>query len=239
MSFTPPDKMIAFLLQKGMAAMDLYRAPQSGAWGAKSQASLKRVEAWWKQQQAPTASAGFSTLKAGFAANLPVGKPAQVGSMAHRMVAIAHGEVGVKEEGGNNRGSRIVEYQKATWLEPSPWPWCAGFLCWVFVRALEGHQLPVGVERPRTAGAWDFENWARKQGPQVRLLKPASEEKVRAGDIVCFTFSHIGLAAKDEEGGSVDTIEGNTGPSGGREGDGVWSKKRPKSKIRSIIRCDF
>jgi hypothetical protein len=215
MSFNPPNKMVAFLIQKGLAAMDLYRAPQSGNWGPKSKAAYDKALSWWDTQSKPEpASGGFSSKTAA---------PAQVGSMSHRMVVIAHGELGTKESGGNNKGARIVEYQKATWLTPSPWPWCAAFICWVFQRALDGRRLPSGVERPRT----------------VTLIKPASKTTVRAGDIVCYTFSHIGLAAKDEAGGYVQTIEGNTGPSGGRDGDGVWSKKRPKSKIRSIIRCNF
>lgn len=236
MSFDPPDKMVAFVLQKGLAAMDLYRAPQSGNWGPKSKAALEKAGKWWDAN----AKQGANQPKGqGFSSRHLDTTPVQVGSMAHRMVVIAYSEVGVKEEGGNNQGARIVEYQKATWLDPSPWPWCAGFICWVFQKALEGYELPKGVERPRTAGAWDFENWAKKQGRDVKTIKPASKAKVKAGDIVVFTFSHIGLAAKDEAGGYVETIEGNTGPSGGRDGDGVWSKRRPKSKIRSIIRCNF
>ena len=234
MSFEPPNRMVAFLIQKGLASMDLYRSPQSGIWGPKSNAAFDKCAKWWASQNEPSKVTGFSSKQPDKSP-----EPSLVGSMPHRMVIIAHGEIGVKEEGGNNQGGRIVEYQKSTWLDPAPWPWCAGFICWVFQKALDGHQLPKGVERPRTAGAWDFENWAKKQGRDVKTIKPASKAKVKAGDIVIFTFSHIGLAAKDEGGGYVETIEGNTGPSGGRDGDGVWSKRRPKSKIRSIIRCNF
>mgnify|MGYP003651874603 CR=1 FL=1 len=95
----------------------------------------------------------------------------------------------------------------------------------------------VEFERPRTAGAWDFENWAKKQAVQgVDLRKPTNED-IKAGDIVVFTFSHIGLAVADaDSSGYVKTIEGNTNGEGSREGGSVLEKNRHVSKIRSRIR---
>jgi hypothetical protein len=46
--------------------------------------------------------------------------------MIHRLLSIAQAEIGVREQGGNNRGARIVTYQQATELPPGAWPW---FLC--------------------------------------------------------------------------------------------------------------
>ena len=68
------------------------------------------------------------------------------------------------------------------------------------------------------------------------LIKPSSKTRIRAGDIVVFTFSHIGLATDDQDGTTVRTIEGNTDESGSREGGGVYAKTRRLSQIRSIIR---
>ena len=95
----------------------------------------------------------------------------------------------------------------------------------------------VAFKRPQTAGAWDFENWARKQvNNGVDLRKPTNED-IKAGDIVIYTFSHIGLAVKDiDSSGYVATIEGNTNGAGGREGGSVLEKKRHVSSIRSRIR---
>ena len=95
----------------------------------------------------------------------------------------------------------------------------------------------VKFKRPRTAGAWDFENWAKQQSTNgVELRKPTNED-IKAGDIVVFTFSHIGLAVKDaDSSGYVVTIEGNTNGAGSREGGSVLEKKRHVSKIRSRIR---
>lgn len=164
-----------------------------------------------------------------------------------RLVEIATSEVGVLEVGGNNRGPRIVEYQSATWLKPGPWPWCAAFICWIIkqwlvapeVRTLLSFRNDRETEawRPRTAGAFDFERWAKEKG--LRVLSRKS--KAKAGDLVIFDFSHIGIVLKDQLGDSstIETIEGNTNSAGQRDstsGDGVWRRRRPVSAVRSFIR---
>ena len=149
---------------------------------------------------------------------------------AEKIVAVASAEVGVRES-KKNGGAEIEGYQLATWLPPGYWPWCAAFVCWVLSRALPDHP-----ELPRTAGAWDFERWCRSVGNWARLRKPHHGD-IKAGDIVIFSFSHIGIAAgAPDANGNVPTIEGNTNGAGSREGDGVYRKMRPLSKIRSRIR---
>lgn len=165
-----------------------------------------------------------------------------------RLIELATHEVGTHEVGGNNRGPRIEQYQAATWLKPAPWPWCAAFVCWIIRELLLSN--PEACERlglkskrkiewwrPRTASAFDFERWARGNG--IRVLGPRALAK--AGDIVVFHFSHIGLVVKDQvaPATTIETIEGNTNSKGTRDskrGDGVWRKRRPVSSIRSLIR---
>ena len=155
-------------------------------------------------------------------------------SLATKLVGILKREEGVREQPVNsNRGKRVEEYQSATWLPGSGWAWCAAFICWG-VRELE-KLADLPFPRPQTAGAWDFERWAKEDaGPTVKLHKPKQE--IRAGDIVIFTFSHIGLAIEDEKHGMVTTVEGNTSTSGSREGGGVYIQERKTSLIRSHIR---
>ena len=158
------------------------------------------------------------------------------GTIPEKMVSLAREEIGVSEVDGSNCGPRVDEYKAATWLDADKgWPWCAAFICWLVREAIEGED--VKFKRPRTAGAWDFENWAKQQSTNgVELRKPTNED-IKAGDIVVFTFSHIGLAVKDaDSSGYVVTIEGNTNGAGSREGGSVLEKKRHVSKIRSRIR---
>ena len=168
-------------------------------------------------------------------------------NLRKKLVEIAASEVGITEDGGNNRGPRIVEYQAATWLKPAPWPWCAAFVCWVIKKWLEDPSVRENLSlrndkfteswRPKTAGAFDFTRWAKEKGLSV-LPKTA---RALAGDLVIFDFSHIGIVAKDQTKGSdqVITIEGNTNSKGQRDsvgGDGVWRKIRPVRLVRSYIR---
>ena len=153
-----------------------------------------------------------------------------------KMVLLAREEIGVSEVDGSNCGPRVDEYKAATWLDPDKgWPWCAAFICWLVREAIEGED--VKFKRPRTAGAWDFENWAKQQVANgVDLRKPTNED-IKAVDIVVFTYSHIGIDVKDiDSKGYVTTIEGNTNGAGSREGGSVLEKKRHVSKIRSRIR---
>ena len=210
MSDNKVERLDACLLQKALASMDFYRAPQDGVWGPKSERAYAKARQWF----------------------------ARGSEIRERMVEISKSEVGVKEE-GDNAGRRIVEYQKCTWLPPGAWPWCAAFICWVVREALRGYSAPPGFKRPLTAAAWDFERWAMKDGGSgVRLYKPAGETNIEPGDILCYTFSHIGLATACNES-EVSTVEGNTDASGGREGDGVWERQRHVSKVRSVIRLNF
>ena len=155
------------------------------------------------------------------------------------LLALARPEIGVTEVAGTNCGPRVDEYKAATWLNPKQgWPWCAAFICWLVREALAatGIKETKTFKRPRTAAAWDFENWCRGIDKTAMLKKPHKGD-IQPGDIVMFTFSHIGIAeSAPDKNGYVTTIEGNTDGSGSREGGAVLRKKRHTSKIRSRIR---
>lgn len=152
-------------------------------------------------------------------------------TIPQRFVEVLLSKVGVREVPRNsNRGPDVEEFQASTWLDGTGWPWCAAFVCWGILKVSEQVELPF--KRPQTAGAWDFERWAREN--KVRLIKP--RQRIKAGDIVVFTFSHIGVAIEDEKNGTVRTVEGNTDSSGSREGGGVYIKTRSLRLVRSHIR---
>lgn len=155
------------------------------------------------------------------------------------IVRIAKLEIGVEEVDGTNCGPRVNEYKAATWLPADkPWPWCAAFVCWVVRRAMIESGVPETdtFKRPRTAGAWDMENWSLKQDRSTWTRKPHNGD-IDAGDIVVFRFSHIGFAVSEPDAqGFVMCVEGNTDSSGSREGGGVFLKRRHVSVIRSRIR---
>ncbi len=158
-----------------------------------------------------------------------------------KLIDIARREVGVKEV-GRNTGKRVREYQAATNLEGTGWPWCAAFVCWCVrewgkdkdvLAALKMTPAQFDKWRPRTAAAFGLEDWARKKGLEV--LDADDKPNLRTGDILTFDTSHTGFVADDARG-VIMTIEGNTGASGGRDGDGVWDKNRNFKESRRFIR---
>ena len=158
--------------------------------------------------------------------------------LAPKIVEIAAKEVGVEEIDGSNCGPRVNEYKAATNLPTEEsWPWCAAYVAWVVREAMKalGIKETATFKRPTTAGAWDFENWSRKQDNSTHTKKPHGND-ILPGDIVIFTFSHIGIAIAAPDGDTVRAVEGNTDIAGGREGGGVFLKTRKLSSIRSRIR---
>lgn len=156
-------------------------------------------------------------------------------SAAEQLVRVASREVGTKEEPRNsNRGERVEEYQSATWLSGTGWPWCAAFVCWCLrrVEKIRGSELPFDL--PTTPRAFEFEEWGEQQGLSV-IYDPKAKDLQR-GDIVTFDFSHIGIIAGEVKPKTARTIEGNTDQSGSREGGGVYRATRDIKLFRARIR---
>lgn len=162
-----------------------------------------------------------------------------------QLAKIALSQVGVTEVGGNNCGPDVRKYQAATWLHPDRWPWCAAFVDWCvreWAKALDPLDPLFGRRgfetwRPRTAGAFDLENWAKQVGHPIF----GETARAEAGDIVIFDMSHCGIVLHDAgvDAPMIVTVEGNTGPTGLREsnlGDGVFRKVRSRPMVRSFIR---
>lgn len=163
-------------------------------------------------------------------------------TLREKIIELARKEIGVSEVNGTNCGPRVDQYKAATWLDPKKgWPWCAAFVCWLIQESMKelGLKETTTFKRPRTAGAWDFENWSLAQGNETSTKKPHKSD-IQPGDIVIFKFSHIGIAeSAPDKSGIVTTIEGNTDGAGSREGGAVLRKKRRVEQIRSRIRINL
>lgn len=144
--------------------------------------------------------------------------------------------VGTMESGGNNRGpgvERIIRGGGGT----AGQSWCGWFLAYVF--RLAGSRSVV---------------W---QWGAVRLWVPLSGiSRTTAplrGDVVRFTFDHIGMFVRfvrkvdghwvtctRAQATHIETIEGNTGATGavsdGNGHDGVYEKIREKGLIRDFLK---
>jgi hypothetical protein len=155
--------------------------------------------------------------------------------LADKLVSLALHEIGVEEVDGTNCGVRVDQYKSATNLPPhESWPWCAAFVCWL-VREAVRTDGPYTFARPTTAGAWDLENWSKKQDNSTHTLRNPGND-IKAGDIVIFKFSHVGLCVRGAEAGRIRTVEGNTDAAGSREGGGVFQKSRSLDSVKTRIR---
>lgn len=147
-------------------------------------------------------------------------------TLREQVVNTAEAEIGVKEETGNNDGERIAEYLAISNLKGN-YPWCAAFIAWVF------HEC--GLKAPVSAWCPDWFEPRKvvyyRGGKRNRTPQP--------GDVFGIWFNDKGRIAHcglihSIDGDRVTTIEGNTNPSGGREGDGVYKKFRLMSQMSKV-----
>lgn len=123
---------------------------------------------------------------------------------------------GIEEVGGANRGRAVERIQKRTGNRAGD-AWCASYVADVGSAMLR-EQWPL----PRTASCDHLLEHARKRG----MLSP--QPLPGAVFLVMKTPTdaiHTGFVTELLEDGFA-TIEGNTNPAGGREGYGVFRRKR-------------
>lgn len=138
------------------------------------------------------------------------------------VLQVASKEVGVREV-GDNRGARVQQYQAATTLGGTGWPWCAAFVCWC-IQQVFGRTTGRKLFTP-SASCDVILAWARKLG----ILKSTPVAGC-AGLVMASKYdaTHIFLV-ESVHPGYVVTIEGNTNTNGSRNGNGVYRRKRPLS----------
>lgn len=156
------------------------------------------------------------------------------------LVTAAASQIGVHET-SRNAAPELIKYWQAsdypTGMRDRQ-PWCAAFVAWVVFTAMKWEPLLALGDRtrPRSAAVKQWLLWSLSSsngcqvfGPHDPLVKPAP------GDIVIFTFSHIGIVEKFT-GKTVQTIEGNTDDEGSREGIKVCRRTRRMAECKTFIR---
>lgn len=151
--------------------------------------------------------------------------------------------VGLRET-SKNRGPHLDEFWKATTYPDGAdnrEPWCSAF-CTFCVQEADRRSPALNLRVPPVFPAVaQWLPWARRADTGCLIFTPddvhAGRYRPEAGDIVVFLprLSHIGIV-ENFASGIVQTIEGNTGAAGEREGDGVWRKPRSLNFCGSFIR---
>ena len=157
------------------------------------------------------------------------------------IVPIAVQYLGAAETENNRMGNdtRMKEIFEADNLAPNGqtdgYAWCAAFVSLCLQKLVAGNTVYAGVKPPREASVSRFLNqWAKDQKCLIFSANDKTFQPAK-GDIVVFTFSHIGIV-EEVNGGSINTIEGNTNKAGSREGTEVLRKQRKLAIVRQFIR---
>lgn len=152
-----------------------------------------------------------------------------------RLIQIAAGELHVRET-SQNHGEGIEKYWAAT-TYPDGYknrePYCAAGLCWAIREAARGYEH--AWQLPNSPAAFGFDAWASSNASACIAYR-VTPAKAQAGDIIVFSFSHVGLVTGRDPEGHLLTIEWNTNAAGEREGGGVYRKTRSLGSVRSIHR---
>jgi peptidoglycan hydrolase-like protein with peptidoglycan-binding domain len=147
--------------------------------------------------------------------------------LAKAMLDVARSQVGVREQGGANRGPPVEKYLAAVGLPPGH-AWCVAFLIWCAKEACQR----LGAVCPLPPVASVHVLWNRTpetmrippsapQEEDLRLVKPGALYLIDHGQ----DMGHAGLVLSATSNGLLG-IEGNTNIAGSREGDGVYEKSR-------------
>lgn len=142
-------------------------------------------------------------------------------------LAIALSQVGVKEEGGRNRGPQVEKYLAAVGLPPGH-HWCAAFIVYCYLEAWRRHFN--GGSIPKLP--------LRRTGKVIQLWRYADagwkSNLPSVGAIYCHannpkdpeSSGHCGIVTKIE-GEMILGVEGNTNTRGSPVGDRVRINRRP------------
>lgn len=147
-------------------------------------------------------------------------------SLAQHFVDLAEMQLGVRES-GSNTGAKVREYQSATTLSGTGWPWCAALIAWGIRKAEDIYKINI----PWTFSASCDVVLADLKARGLLRSKPEAggvflvRAKRSSGTYSETDAIHIGWVTK-VQGDTFWTVEGNTNNDGGREGYAVMSHKR-------------
>ena len=139
------------------------------------------------------------------------------------VLARARKWIGHAEKPNNDTRFNTLFYGRR--VNGSAYPWCAAFTSVI----CQEEGMRPNVDYPHSAGVAVCFAWFSRNGRIV------SKHKLKPGDMVRFTFSHIAFVEKVLSGNRVQTIEGNTSGSNAgsqRDGGGVHRRIRSLSIIQ-------
>lgn len=153
-------------------------------------------------------------------------------TLYERAIEIIQSYVGVHEEGGDNRGPQIEEFQKAIDGKAQGESWCMCLQGYVLQKTAAEFDtiLPIKLSE-HCLTTWGINHNHRRDYPEPGFLVIWSHGAGPSG--------HTGMVTAVNQDGTISTVEGNTSSSTevDREGQGVYAKIRsltPKGSMRIV-----
>jgi len=140
--------------------------------------------------------------------------------------------IGQREATGKNDGPFVEKCLRTVGL-PKGNPWCAAFVKYCLLQSRNELANKINGMALSCENKSHFIYRARQQ-----------IENSRPGDVFTIWFNnlnrigHTGFVDKKVNENIFETVEGNTGEDGGRDGNGVFRRKRSKNSLYSISRWD-
>lgn len=153
------------------------------------------------------------------------------GSARARIIATAAADVGVREATGHNDGARINRYQQNAGIDEGTAkhtgdPYCiAALYTWHLETFGEGTRFPRTGYTPTAFAGASTDTAAAQPGDCFSIYFPDLGRDAHGGLFVAWRGVLRNVA---------ETIEANTDPSGGRDGDGVYRRSRSATALHRI-----
>lgn len=144
--------------------------------------------------------------------------------MSNSLIDIAKKYIGVKEEGGDNKGSMVELFQRSVDGKAQGESWCMAFVQYCLLELEKETSVKSKIfKSEHCLTVWN------NSPKELRLTKP------EVGCLVIWQFKnssqgHVGIVTKVNVN-TIATIEGNTGTGAAieRNGDGVYARVRSKA----------
>jgi hypothetical protein len=136
-----------------------------------------------------------------------------------KLRALLQSKVGVREEGGQNCGAAVLEFQQATYNGPGD-SWCMSFQIWGLRQVLGHCPFPISGRCQTVRDYADKKGWTVGRD---QVEEHSIGFVVNAENHAHHTFY---VAESPGEDDCFRTIEGNTNDRGDSNGDGVYDRVR-------------
>ena len=151
------------------------------------------------------------------------------------LIKIAKSQIGTKEMPAGSNKVKYNSWYYGREVSGENYAWCSTFVLWCFNEGKLMSLTPfVTLAAAKKAYAEGAYKWVQNGGNVIN-----SPKEVKEGDIVCYTFSHVGICSEASKNGTFKAIEGNTDVAGGRTGGQVLEKTRKLTEVKAIFRPKY